>query len=81
MNYDYSNSDEIGKDIDLARTLSDAEFEKHFNLDAEDRKTFIQELQSDFDELSGKEEEEELMYGIHYVDDWREAYAYPGICY
>lgn len=75
MNYSYCCSEDVAKDIELANSLSDDMFEKVFNLDCEDRGKFINELKSDYDELSAKEEREENEYYARYTDDWMEAYA------
>lgn len=73
MNHDYAYSYEVEMDMNLAATLSDEEFEKEFNIDCDERGKFLDELQSDLDELRWEEEQAEM----HHTDDWKEAYADP----
>lgn len=81
MNYYYNLSEEVAKDIDLANALSNEEFERYFNLDAEDREVFIMELKEDFEELYHNEEMAEKEYESHYIDDWREPYTNQRLYY
>ena len=59
MNYYYDYSSEVKNDLELAQKLHDEDFERHFNMDINDRDQFIKDLESDLQELIDKEDKEE----------------------
>lgn len=75
MNYYYDDIEELEDDIYLATVLSDSDFEKKFNMDAEDRNEFIENLNEDLSELQRQKE----MENTEGVDDWNQPYSHPGV--
>lgn len=75
MNYYLNSIEECEEDLYLAESLSNEDFEKKFNWDAEDREELVDMFRSDLREMKKEQEEEELNdYAHHTVDD-DEAYA------
>lgn len=75
MNYYLNSIEECEEDLYLAESMSNEDFEKKFNWDAEDREELVDMFRSDLREMKKEQEEEELNdYAHHTVDD-DEAYA------
>lgn len=75
MNYYWNSIEECEEDLYLAESLSNEDFEKKFNWDAEDREELVDMFRSDLLEMKKEQEEEELNEYAHHTVDEDEAYA------